>query len=308
MVSYQEISYKNYGKCLEISNGAIDLLVTLDVGPRIIRFGFCGEKNMLFEDIDREQNYNKEDMRAIYGQDKTWYLYGGHRLWISPEYADTYYPDNTPIAYEKIKNGAVFVSPEQAVTGLQFTITVEIIGDSEVKISHFVANNSGDSQDFALWALTVLDKGGVEIIKMNDNDTELLPNRKITAWPYTNFADDRLFMGKKFVSLRQIPGRDESFKLGFDLNYATAAYVNHGAMFVKKYTHYENAEYPDGGCSFETFTNKIFLECETLGELGPKPDGSVTCHVETWKLFNGVTLNDPRDENEIESVWNKIDF
>ena len=31
---------------------------------------------------------------------------------------------------------------------------------------------------------------------------------KITAWPYTNFADDRLFMGKKFVSLRQIPGRD----------------------------------------------------------------------------------------------------
>ena len=55
MVSYKEISYKNYGKCLEISNGAIDLLVTLDVGPRIIRFGFCGEKNMLFEDIDREQ-------------------------------------------------------------------------------------------------------------------------------------------------------------------------------------------------------------------------------------------------------------
>ena len=109
MVSYQEISYKNYGKCLEISNGAIDLLVTLDVGPRIIRFGFCGKENMLFEDIDREQNYNKEDMRAIYGQDKTWYLYGGHRLWISPEYADTYYPDNTPIAYEKIKNGAVFV-------------------------------------------------------------------------------------------------------------------------------------------------------------------------------------------------------
>lgn len=308
MINYRKVDYKNYGKCLELSNGIIDLLVTLDIGPRIIRFGFCGKENMMFEDINREQNYAKEDMREIYGPDKTWYLYGGHRLWISPEYADTYYPDNNPVAYEEIKDGAVFVSEPQAVTGLQFTITVEIVGDTEVKISHYVSNNSGESQDFALWALTVLDRGGVEIIKMNDADTELLPNRTLTAWPYTNFADERLYMGKKFVSLKQIPGYKENFKLGFDLNYGTAAYVNHGAMFVKKYTHYENSEYPDGGCSFETFTNGLFLECETLGELGSKPDGSVTCHVENWKLYDNAELKDPGDEDELEKIWNRIDF
>ncbi len=308
MIEYKEVDYKNYGKCLEISNGKIDLLVTLDIGPRIIRYGFCGKENMFFEDINREQYYDKEDMRELYGDDKTWYLYGGHRLWISPEYADTYYPDNTPVAFEKIKNGAVFVSEAQAITGLQFTITVEIVGDTEVKVSHYVSNNSGESQDYALWALTVLSSGGTEIIKMNDNDTELLPNRMITAWPYTNLADERLYLGKKFVTLKQIPGSAENLKLGFDLNYGTAAYLNHGSMFVKKYTHYDGSEYPDGGCSFETFTNKNFLECETLGELGAKPDGSVTCHVENWKLYDGVAVSDPKNEEELAAIWAKIDL
>lgn len=308
MITYRETEYKNYGNCLEISNGKIDMLVTLDIGPRIIRFGFCGQENMMFEDINREHSYEKEDMRTLYGEDKTWYLYGGHRLWISPEYADTYYPDNVPVAYEKIKDGAVFVCEPQAITGLQFTVTVEIINETEVKVSHYVANNSGESQDYALWTLTVLDKGGVEIIKMNDSDTELLPNRTITVWPYTNLADERLYLGRKFMSLKQVPGHKENFKLGFDLEYATAAYVNHGSMFVKKYTHYENAEYPDGGCSFETFTCKNFMECETLGELGAKPDGSVVCHVENWKLFENVKVSDPRNEEELEAIWNKIDF
>ena len=32
-------SFKDYGKCLCISNGVIEAYVTIDIGPRIIRFG-----------------------------------------------------------------------------------------------------------------------------------------------------------------------------------------------------------------------------------------------------------------------------
>ena len=28
MLSYREIDYKNFGKCLEVSNGVVDILVT----------------------------------------------------------------------------------------------------------------------------------------------------------------------------------------------------------------------------------------------------------------------------------------
>jgi len=34
------IEYKDYGKCLSITNGIVDLAVTIDIGPRIIRYGF----------------------------------------------------------------------------------------------------------------------------------------------------------------------------------------------------------------------------------------------------------------------------
>ena len=44
----------NFGKCLEISNGEINAIITIDFGPRIIRYGFVDGENMLYEDINRE--------------------------------------------------------------------------------------------------------------------------------------------------------------------------------------------------------------------------------------------------------------
>ena len=78
----EEASYKNYGKCLSISNGAIEVLVTVDVGPRIIRCACAGKENMMFEDIGRGTTH---DVSQLYGEGKTWNIYGGHRLWMSPE-------------------------------------------------------------------------------------------------------------------------------------------------------------------------------------------------------------------------------
>ena len=48
MVTLKEIeSFKDYGKCLSISNGIIEALVTLDLGPRVISFGFKDSQNFM---------------------------------------------------------------------------------------------------------------------------------------------------------------------------------------------------------------------------------------------------------------------
>ncbi len=304
MLSYREIDYKNFGKCLEVSNGVVDILVTLDIGPRILRYGFCGRENMFFEDVNREQIYDNDDMRYLYGEDKTWYIYGGHRLWIAPEYPETYYPDNEPIRYEKIENGAIFHSDVQAITGLRLSTKVEFIEGTELKLTHCVTNESGESQDYALWTLTALGKDGVEILKQNDRDTYMQPNRILRFWTYSNISDPRIFYGKKFITLRQDRNNTDSFKLGLDLEDGRALYVKDGMMFKKEFTHYIDSIYPDDGCSFETFTNHRFLECETLGEFGPKPDGCIATHIENWKLYDNVTLADPKNEAELEKLWN----
>ena len=46
MIKIEELeSYKNYGRVLSLSNGVISAYVTLDVGPRIIRFGYLDGQN-----------------------------------------------------------------------------------------------------------------------------------------------------------------------------------------------------------------------------------------------------------------------
>ena len=42
----REIQYGGFGRCVELSNGEVDIVATLDCGPRIIRYGFTGGKNM----------------------------------------------------------------------------------------------------------------------------------------------------------------------------------------------------------------------------------------------------------------------
>ena len=96
----KEIDYRGYGKSVMISNGKIKAIATVDIGPRIIRFGFVGGDNELCEiPIDEVPEKN---------QSSDWQLMGGHRLWHSPEHkARTYVPDNDRIEWQEIENGII---------------------------------------------------------------------------------------------------------------------------------------------------------------------------------------------------------
>ena len=93
----KELEFENYGNCLSISNGAIEAIVTIDVGPRIIYFGFIGGENVLYTDLNREYCSADPSMLERYGENAQCFCYGGHRLWTSPErMPESYYPDNRP--------------------------------------------------------------------------------------------------------------------------------------------------------------------------------------------------------------------
>jgi hypothetical protein len=74
-VILNEIQYGGYGKCIQITNGKIEAVVTVDVGPRVIRFGFTGGNNVFCEGASSKTESNLGE----------WKIYGGHRLWHSPE-------------------------------------------------------------------------------------------------------------------------------------------------------------------------------------------------------------------------------
>ena len=58
-VTYQIEEYKNYGKVVAITNGAVELKVTIDIGPRVIYFALVNGQNVMFNDDRRDITVGK---------------------------------------------------------------------------------------------------------------------------------------------------------------------------------------------------------------------------------------------------------
>lgn len=295
--------YNGFGKCLKITNGIIEALVTLDVGPRVIRFGFKDKENMFCEDTKREM-HAKDESFDVFGENDGWYSYGGHRLWTSPEaYPRTYYPDNTPVKYEIVGENSVCFTPDvQKYNQYQCSITLSVTDKNEVTLSHKVTNCSGWDIELSVWPITVLAQNGLEVMSQPNRETHLLPNRIFAVWPYTKMNDERLYFGDKFITLRQSPDAGGPLKIGMRNEKNYAAYFNHDCLFVKTHKTNENGTYPDGGMSFETYTNPLFLEMETLSELKRIKPGESLEHTEKWALYDNVKMPGARNEEEIENI------
>ena len=288
MITKQEITYGAFGKCLELSNGIVKLVVTLDFGPRIIRYSFVDGENMLYEDAAKEFGNFDASIAKTYGEGSAWYLYGGHRLWTSPESVPrTTYPDNDPVGYTLTDNGAVFAPPVQKCNNYGMEIAVALAEDStDVTISHRITNYGLWPVTLAPWTVTVLSTGGTEVLPQPTVDTGLLPNRKIAFWPYAKLTDERLMLLDRYIVLRQ-KKMDVKFKMGINSQHGCGLYFNHGEVFVKKYEPVPGGDYPDGGVSLETYTNKAYVEMESLGEFATLATGEFTEFTESWSLAKG---------------------
>ncbi len=321
MLTITEINYKNFGKCLELKNETATVVVTLDIGPRIISYHLNGKDNILLEDEERVFFERGEAFKEYFGEDKTWYIYGGHRLWSSPEsMPHSYVPDNAPVKHELLQyqwndeeqSTGVVLTPPPTRTGQQHTMVLWFDeggkGSSRLKVIHNIKNVSGAIVTLAPWPMTVCSAGGVEIFPQSTKDNGLLSNRRNVFWSYSDINDPRFFLCNKYGTLKQVPDSEGKFKIGMNNEDGWAAYVNKGQIFLKNFEMNLDGEYPDFGCNFETFTNGIFLECESLGELKTLKNGQVASIVEEWELMECNDSFDPRNEDSIDEFVKKYDL
>ena len=310
MVSVKEIeNYKEYGKCVVISNGEIEAYVTVDLGPRIIRFGFLGGKNILFDNRKAFTPKTDKVYTDYYGEGKAWENFGGHRVWMTKEtYPETYTPDDQPVKYTVTENGAVFEQPDDTKNGVKKMFEIKMDpDDANMQIKTTIKNISDKEKEFAVWCISVAAADGTLIIPMNTNDTGYLANRTISVWPYTDLSDSRLRFGKKYVTVKQDTNAKVPFKIGLDLNGGQVYYVNGNDVFCKKYeNNHPDGIYPDNGVSFETYTNNVMIEIENLSEVKKVASGEENTMVESWSLFKKPCEVDFTDENSIDAFLTKI--
>lgn len=289
----QKIDYKGWPNCYRLANDDVDLILTADVGPRIIRFGFVDEDNEFKE---------YEELLGLVGGDE-WRIYGGHRFWHAPEAQPrTYHPDNAPVQVEQHTDYVRVIPPLETTTGIQKEIDLRLSATgAHVKLVHRLRNRNLWAVELAPWALSVMAQGGKAIIPLpprGPHEANLQPSSTLTLWAYTDMSDPRWTWGRKYVLLRQDPGNAAPQKLGLMVPDGWAAYARRGHLFVKRFSYTFDAPYPDWGCSVETFTNDEMLEVETLGPtVRLEPDAAVE-HVEHWFLFRDVPT--PQDDADVD--------
>lgn len=288
-------TYKDYGNCVFIENGIISLGVTIDVGPRIIYFSMAGKENIMFEDTPRKFHESNE-----YG---TWYNYGGHRLWYSPELVpETYLPDNSKVDYEVNGSTVTFMPPKTAMDKI-FRIEITMSeNEAKVDVVQSIENASSKPLDYAAWSITGLRPGGVSIVPLSTRKSGYLPNRVISLWEYADINDPRFTLKNSEARLRQDKFMKKAFKVGFNVEDRFACYAVSKQIFVKSFGDYEDVHYPDYSCNYETYTNDSFLECEVLSEMRTYAPGEKAVVKETWHLID----NEGEKEPVLDDIRSKL--
>lgn len=286
MIQFSYVDYKNYGKCVKIENDFAYLLVSVDIGPRIVHYSLKDGENVFFCDVERKQNVSSKEYKKVYGENSEWQLFAGHRLWSAPELLEiTYTPDNVPVSFTRDGNSAVFTSTADSHAGLKKSLRVELDNNSpELTVTHIIQNVDSKPQTFAVWGISAMAPGGTEIIAFTKPDTDYLPNRNISFWFYSDICDYRTFWGNKYATLRQDPEASTKFKCGVLSTVGKAYYVNNNTVFSLSFPCDENAVYLDRMCNYETYTNNLFLEMESLGPVKEVAPGATAEHVEKWNL------------------------
>lgn len=278
------IAWNGWTNCVRLANPKIELVVTTQVGPRIGKLAFIGKKNEFWE--------KPEDQGQVGGEE--WRLYGGHRLWHSPEAMPrSYWPDNEAVRVTELSRGARFHQPLEKTTGILKELDVELSpNQAAVKVTHRLRNEGPWPVDLAAWALSVMAPGGQAIVPQptRRHPDNLLPNRSVTLWPYTDMTDPRVTWGSRYFVVSQSSTAGSAFKIGLSANDGWAAYARDGVLFLKRFEWQDGGTYPDGGCSVEIYTNSDpnMLELETLSPLTHLEPGAQLEHVEHWFLFQGI--------------------
>lgn len=294
----ERICFEGWSNCLRLFNSEIELVITTDVGPRIIQCGFKNKQNLFhISDVEKGKTGGNQ-----------WHIYGGHRLWHSPEAAPrSYFPDNSSVEYNWNGKTLRLRQNTETTTGIQKEMDITL--DSEinhVKIVHRLINNNLWAIETSPWAITAHAAGSTAILPQEpyiDPAEDLLPARPVVLWNYTHMNDKRWTWGNKYILLKHDPSILSEQKIGILNKQGWSACLLDDTIMIKRFGFDHAAVYPDYGSNNEVYVNESLLEVETLGPLSKIHPSESVEHIEEWYF---VTLDNRPDVETDSAVDNHI--
>jgi len=279
----EKIKFGGWDNCYKLSNGIIELIMTSDVGLRIIYAGFIGSKNLFKTESSQLGKINQ----------KMWMSFGGHRLWHTPEDSmRTYYPDSQPIEITEDNDIVRLTQYIEPTTGVEKSISIHLDKTRAlVKLDHKLTNRGIWPIETSAWAITVMAQGGTAILPLPPRGSHpdfLLPTSTLSLWPYTDLSDPRWRFGYRYIFLQQDPSIEIPQKLGIFSSDGWLAYLNDNELFIKLAQTTAKGKYPDLGSNLEVFTNSKILELESLSPMTNIAPGESIEHTEVWYMKQNI--------------------
>jgi hypothetical protein len=283
----EKVAFSGLQNCYRLANSRVELIVTTDVGPRILRYAFLGEENILGE---LPQN-------VISTKLGDWHPRGGHRLWTAPEENPrSYAPDDTPIQFEIHGEREIHLKKPADVTQIEKEMRIVLAeAGTDLTIEHYLRNQGEQSIEIAAWAITIMNSGGEAVLPQEPYrswDEYLSPARPLVLWHYTDLSDPRWTFSQEYIRLQNYVSMSAPQKIGAGNKRGWIAYLRKQTLFVKKFSYEEGVVYPDFGSNTEMYTAGLVIEIESLGPLTKLEPGDSAKHVEQWQLFQRVDFED----------------
>ena len=270
-------------EALRIEAGAMDLVVTTSVGPRILGLLTADGRNAFAE---------LPELTLPCPGSEPIHLYGGHRHWAAPEDPRvTYRPDDDPVGVEELDDGVRLITRTDVVSGTSRETFIHVTGPERVTVEHHVVNRRETPQRLAAWAITMMRPGGRAWLPMLTEPFDaggFQGQRNIVLWAYSHQDDPRFVISDLAIEVRAGAssgmGPDDRFKVGTSLRRGWLAHWNDGVLLVKRAGHDEQREYADMGASGQVFAHVDFTELESLGPLTDLEPGAAAVHTERWEV------------------------
>lgn len=282
-MSISTIGYAGH-EAVQLESGAIRLVATTSVGPRVLALFREGGANAFAE---------LPDMTLDCPGSGPIHLRGGHRLWAAPEDPRvTYRPDDDRVEVELSgDDGVRLATKPDPVAGTSREMRIAVSGPQRFSFDYRVVNTSERPQQLAAWAITMMAPGGrawVPFLPGEFDEGGFQAQRNIVLWAYSRTDDPRFVLSDTFIEVRARAiaehGLTGSFKVGTSLRRGWLAHWGGGILFVKRARHDESRAYADLGASAQVYSHGEFTELETLGPLTALAPGEAATHHEDWQV------------------------
>lgn len=284
-MSYKRVSYLDLPNCLHLTNGDVELIVTTDVGPRVLRYGIPGQSNMFGE-------YPELVTPSPLGD---WKPYGGHRLWAAPENMRTSYaPDNSPLQWETQEERVLRLLAPVDAAGLRKRMTVRLAEHgSIVEVEHAITNCNGWTIQIAPWSITIHREGTIILPReaFRSHDQCVVPSQPLTLWYFTDLQDPRFRLGGRYLLIRANEALTSPQKIGICNKQGWCGYHSGDTLLVKRFQFDAGATYPDYGSNNEAYVAGSYMETEFLGPLCMLAQDETVLLTEQWQLLPNITLS-----------------